>query len=349
MFSALLDQETWRVGWYTEGSAWLDQDEFVGSVTVEYDVLWEWITFGERLGLEYNQDERTIRVPVPEQRPISVRGAELITRLDWEQVYSPYSYNAQPDAAIEIVEDLPLNEVRDRWVVPLQTFLRFLTLGYVSVDKVNARPRGDNAEISLHYNLFRPSASEDRSNLDLGTRVLLTPGHLSTRSLTLDSVLRDFLDLMDDDNHRTALWLLNESKDRLHGKLVDTALLNVFRSLERYHAAAIGGRRTQKQQLRDVLECATATASRITDTWPGFFDSIVDLRGRIAHGIPQQSSEMALRYLSAARGLQWIMRHVYLNEIGLSDHQAAEIVARCIAFEQELRHLENWYQQLEHR
>lgn len=383
MFSALLDQETWRIGWYTEGSAWLDQDEIVGSVTVEYDILWEWTTFGERSGLEYNQDERTVDVPAPEQRPMSVRGAELIIQLDWEQVYSPYSYNAQPDAAIEIVEDLPLNEVRDRWVVPLQTFLRFMTMGYVYVDKVTARPRGDNGEISLRYNLFQPSTSDDERNRDLGTRLLATPRHLSTRGLTLHSVLSCFLDLLDDDDHRTALWLLNESNDRLHSNLVDTALLNAFRSMERYHAAAIGGtaipkakhrarvkavvdnspeehtrwareqlsranRKTQQRQLLDVLECATDTASRIMEAWPDFFDSIVDLRGKIAHGIPHESGDAALRYLSAAMGLQWIMRHVYLRELGLSDHQAAETVAHCIAFDQELRLLESWYQQLEH-
>ena len=384
MFSALQDQETWRVGWYTEGSAWLDQDEIVGSVTIEYDTLWEWITFGERAGLEYDQDERTIRVPAPEHRPISVRGAELITRLDWEQVYSPFNYNAQPDAAIEIVEDLPLNEVRDRWVVPLQTFLRFLTLGYVNVDRVVARPSDAKAEISLHYNLFRPSASDHGANLDLGNRVLAAPAHLSRKGLTLDSVLSDFLDLIDNDNHRTALWLLNESKDRLHGDLADAALLNVFRSMERYHEEAIGGtvvpksehrarvkaivdnspeshqqwvrkqlsganRKTQRRQLRDVLDCATATASRITNAWPGFSCSIVDLRGEVAHGIPQAGGEAALRYHAAATGLQWIMRHVYLKEIGLSDHQAAETVAHCGAFDQELRLLNSWYRQLENR
>ena len=384
MFSALLDQETWRIGWYTEGSAWLDQGEIIRSITIEYDILWEWTTFGERAGLEYNQEDRTIRVPVPEQRPMTVRGAELITRLDWEQVYSPYSYNAQPDAAIEIVEDIPLNEVRDRWVVPLQMFLRFLTLEYVNIDKVTARLSSDEAEVSLRYNLFRPAVSDDGANLDLGTRVLITPGHLSSRGLTLDSVLSDFLDLIDDDNHRTALWLLNESKDRLHGNLADAAFLNVFRSMERYHAAAIGGteipksehrarvgavvenapeehqewvrdqlsranKKTQQRQLQDVLERAAATASRITNAWPNFFSSIVDLRGKVAHGIPQAGGEAAVGYLAAATGLQWIMRHVYLREIGLSDHQAAETVAHCVAFDQELRLLKSWYQQLENR
>ena len=342
MFSALLNQETWHVGWYTEGDAWIGQEDIVRSVRVEYDSLWEWATFGERVGLEYDIEERTARLPAPEQHRMEIRGAELITRLDWEQVYSPYGYNARPSAVIEIAQDLPLYEVRDRWILPLQMFLRFLTLQFVDIERVIACPPDIDAGISLHYNLFRPSASGRDSDLDLGSRALATPGYLSARGLRLDSVLSAFLDLIEDDDHRSALWLLNESKDRLLDKSIDAAFLNIFRSMERYHAAAIGGtevprsqhrarvravvknspeehqewvreqlaranKKTQQRQLQDVLEHATDTASRITESWPGFFESIVDLRGRVAHGIPQTSGEAALGYRAATTGLQWIM------------------------------------------
>lgn len=102
-----------------------------------------------------------------------------------------------------------------------------------------------------------------------------------------------------------------------------------------------------KHKLADVLSRATGTADKVREVWPGFFSSITPLRSRVAHGNPPSNGETGLRYYAAATGLRWILRHVYLREFGLSDHDAENIVSRSSKFQDDLRLIRQWYSQLE--
>ena len=42
LFSALQDRETWDVGWYAEGDVWIEPDDEIRSIEVEYDLLSDW-------------------------------------------------------------------------------------------------------------------------------------------------------------------------------------------------------------------------------------------------------------------------------------------------------------------
>ena len=55
------------------------------------------------------------------------------------------------------------------------------------------------------------------------------------------------------------------------------------------------------------------------------------------------------RLLATAVQNNRMMWHVYLSELGLSDHQTAETIAQCIAIDRELRLLKSWYRQRENR
>ena len=311
-----------------------------------------------------------------------MQNAELLIHLGWDQLFSSYGFDARPNARIEIKDDLALTEVRKKWVSPLQRLLSFLTMGYVDIEKIVASPSGTDADVSLHYNSFRPASHNDSRAQDLGSHMLACPGHFASVGLDLQAVLRNFFNLASDSDHEAAMWFLSESSDRVLDKTADTALLNAFRALERYHRATVGGtaidpdqhkervnrvvgnapseyqswvrerlsganEKGLKRKLDDVLERTTGTATAICEAWPGFFGSITPLRSRVAHGHPQSDGETGLRYHAAATGLCWILRHVYLKELGLSDHHAEDIVSRGRKFQDDLRLLRGWYRQLE--
>lgn len=381
MFSALLDQETWNIGWYSAGDAWLEETDAISSLRLEFDVLSEWAGFGTRSRLDYDQEAGTLHVPSPETIQVNIDHAEIRIRSGWNQVFSIYNFDARPNACIEIKDDLSLGDVK-KWVSSFRLLLSFLTIGYVAIDRIVARPSGTDADVSLHFNTFKLVENSTRRVQDLGSHILASPNHFTSVGLDLQDFFSNFFEIISDDDHEAAIWLLNESSERSLDKTVENALLNAFRALERYHSAAIGGtsidpdrhkervdrvvenapeelqswvrerlvganEKGLKRRLYEVLERATGTAIAICEAWPRFFASIISLRSRVAHGHPQSGGETGLRYHAAGTGLRWILRHVYLRELGLSDHDAEDLVSRNPKFQDDLRLLRGWHQQLE--
>lgn len=383
LFSALHDKETWRIGWYTAGRAWLEPDDEIDLIQIEYDLLTDWAWPYQHTASGYDRQNQEFRVPPTQTITVEVCGAKIVLHLGWNQTLSAKTYIAQTEATIEIHNNLALDKLRDNWILPLQDLLEFLTLKYVDIKRVTAKPTEIDAQVTVHYNVNKPSDIDDRSDQGIHpVTMLATRAALTDLGLDLQTLLQNYFMLIADENHKAALWFLSESSQRLLDKTVDTSLLNAFRALERYHDAAIDGtaipeeehtarvtliiegspsehqqwvrdqifganKKGLRRQLHEVLERATSTEAKIVEAWPGFFDSIVALRSKVAHGIPATGGDTVLRYLATATGLRWILRHVYLKELGLSDHDAAETISQCIPFEQELGLLRDWYQQLE--
>ena len=382
LFGAIQDKETWHVGWYAEGNAWLEPDDEVELIKIEYDLLSDWGWPHDTTG-GYDHTDRAFHVPQAHHFTADTRGARLTLHLGWSQTLASHRYSAQAQSLIEIKDTIPLHDVSDKWVFPLQNLLSLLTLQYVDVEKVTAGPANLDAQVGVHYNMYKPSDLDERSGQDLHPiKMLATRRYLAECGIDLESLLNNYFCLIDNADHGQALWFMKESDLCLIDKTADASLLNAFRALERYHCAAIDGtaisetehaarvativkgtppehqqwvrnqisganKKGLRRQLHEVLENASSTEAKIVDAWPGFFDSIVELRSKVAHGIPATGGDAGLRYLAVATGLRWILRHVYLKELGLSDHHATETISNCLRFEQEVRLLRDWYQQLE--
>ena len=384
LFSALQDRETWDVGWYAEGDGWIEPDDEVHSIAVEYDLLSDWGWPQHQPTHGYSHQDQTFSVPPTKTITIEALDAQIDFRFGWDQTLASHQYLARAQSLITIHDRLPLSKVRDKWVAPIQVLLEFLTLHYVHVKKVVVRPSDIDARVQIHYDVHKPSDLDDRSDQGVHpNKMLATRSHLASRGIELDQLFRNYFALIGNVDHEFALWFLKESHQRLIDRTVDTSLLNAFRALERYHDVAINdtaipqedhdarvaaivdntpdehrewardrlsgaNKKGLRRQLDEVCTRSCGTEAKILSAWPGFFDSIVNLRSKVAHGIPETSDEAALRYLSAARGLQWILRHAYLRELGLADSDAAATVSTCLAFEQDLGRLKDWRSQLGH-
>ena len=383
LFAALHDKETWSIGWYAEGKAWMEPEDRVDSITIEYDLLSDWGWPNHHIGGGYDHSEQTFHVPQTQDVTAEINGARVVLHFGWHQNIASHQYVARTQASIEIRDSVSLTKVRDEWVFPLKVLLEFLTLHYVDVKRVVAKPSDLDAQVEIHYDVHKPPDLDKRSDTGVHPiKMLATREHLLKRGIDLETLLHNYFALTNIDNHEFALWFLKESAQRLIDKTVDTSLLNAFRALERYHETALEGtaipeddhaarvttivdgspeehkqwvknqlsganRKGLGRQVREVCERSSKTASKISEVWPSFFDSAVSLRAKVAHGIPDASGDGALRFLASATGLRWILRHVYLRELGLSDHDAAETIAQCLAFQQELSLLKDWYRQLE--
>ena len=383
LFSALQDRETWDVGWYAEGDVWIEPDDEIQSIEVEYDLLSDWGWPQHQPSHGYSHEDRTFSVPPTKTITIETLDSQIVFRFGWDQTLASHQYLARAQSLVTIHDRLPLSTVRDKWVSPIQILLEFLTLHYVDIKKVVVRPVDIDARAQIHYDVYKPTDLDDRSEHGVHpNKMLATRGNLADRGLELEPLFRNYFSLVDDVDHEFALWFLKESDQRLIDRTVDTSLLNAFRAIERYHDAAINdtaipqeehdarvtaivdnapgehqqwvrdrltgaNKKGLRRQLDEVRARSSGTEAKILEVWPGFFDSIVSLRSKVAHGIPETSDAAVLRYLSAATGLHWILRHVYLRELGLSDSDSAAVISQCLAFEQDLRQLSDWYSQLE--
>ena len=73
---------------------------------------------------------------------------------------------------------------------------------------------------------------------------------------------------------------------------------------------------------------------------PGFRKKVVDSRNRVAHGASSRDGERVLLYHSLALGLRWMLRHVYLLELGVPSDGTDQIIQDDRQFKHDIRILE---------
>ena len=180
LLAAIQDKEAWAIGWYAEGNAWVQPDDRINSIKIEYDLLsdWGWPQQQDEGG--YDHSERTFRVPPRETTAIKANGARIELNFGWGQTLASHQYVAQAQSLVEIHDNLPLSNVRDKWVFPLQVLLEFLTLQHVDVKKVLVGPADVEAQVEIHYDVYRPSDLGERSDRGMHpVKMLATRSHLT--------------------------------------------------------------------------------------------------------------------------------------------------------------------------
>lgn len=83
--------------------------------------------------------------------------------------------------------------------------------------------------------------------------------------------------------------------------------------------------KTLTTQLQEVMGLSPAIAIRINGGWPNFCREMVDNRNEAAHGRSSAIPSLGLSCPAGAVWLRWLLRHLYLLKMGLSETNADEL------------------------
>jgi len=383
--SPLGGNEKWHVGWYTSGNAWVEANEPVDHVTLRFDALDDWASSRIMATHDFAFEDSSLLLPETTSYPATINDATITLRFGSELSAAPAGYNARRYSSFNIEEgDLRLDEVVQRWVRPLMILLDLLTASPVRVTGITllSEEASDDHRrmvLELHPNLIQPKEERDtsRGQLDMPA----TRAALEERGLEFPKLIQTYFVLNENPKHRTALGLLSHSQSRILAKSTDAELLAAFQAVELYHDAAIGGTdvpRTEHQarvdavvqgapdrwkkwardvlqdknsknlrtKLREVMDRASSTTASIEGAWPEFCKHVIKYRNNVAHGNTASMGSLGLRYHAGAVGLRWLLRHIYLLELGLSETDANDLIQNDGVFKQEVRLLEEWYRRI---
>ena len=383
--SPLGGNEKWHVGWYTSGNAWVERDEVVDYATIRFDALDDWVSSRILATHDFAFGDGHLRLPQPASHTATIDEATVTLRFGSEVRPAPAGYRASRYSAFNIKDDdLRLDEVVEKWVSPLMTFLDLLTAMSVRVTGITVvlmdTPCQRHRVLELHPNLIQPKEERDASRGQLD--MLATRAVLQERGLEFPDLVQRYFALNQDRKHNTALGLLSHSQSRILATSTDSELLTAFQAIELYHQVAIGGydipqnvhkervnavvkgapeqwqawarevlqdknSKSLKTRLREVMDRASTTAQSIEQAWPEFCNHVVKYRNNAAHGTSAIIRFLGLRYHAGAVGFRWILRHVYLLELGLSETKASVLIQTDTVFKQEMRLLGEWHDRMD--
>ena len=97
--------------------------------------------------------------------------------------------------------------------------------------------------------------------------------------------------------------------------------------------------------LQEVTDRATTTGKAVTEAWPRFCKEATRLRVQAAHGTPETRVRIGLRQHAGAVSIRWVLRHVYLLKLGLSEASAEQLVQNNPLFQQDMELVEEWHRE----
>ena len=383
--SPLGGNERWHVGWYTSGNVWVEQNEVVSHVTMRFDALDDWASSRILATHDFVFEDGSLRLPEPTLYTTEMGETTITLRFGGDLSPAPAGYQVRRYSSFNIEGgDIRLDEVVQKWVRPLMILLDLLTATPVRVTEITVLlkdPSLDNRllVLDLHPNLIQPKKERDtsRGQLDMPA----TRANLEEKGLEFSELIQRFFALNATRRHKTALGLHSHSQARILDKSTDSELLTAFKAVELYHAAEIGGTdlpysehrkrveavveggseewrtwawdilmsknaKSSKVLLREVMDRASTTGASIEQAWPSFCKEAVEYRNKAAHGKSAVISSSGLRFHAVAIGLRWLLRHVYLLKLGMSETNTSDLIQNDEVFKGEMRLLEEWYREV---
>ena len=341
-----------------------------------------WMTGGSEhliAGRDFTFEDGALRLPPSRSHSASMDGISMTLNLGGELRPESGGYRASRFSSIEVADAIHLSQVVDEWVVPLQTLLEFLIGGpsRVTQIKVQLTDLADSPHRFLDlYTALRQSPQErdaGRGQSDM----LATRANLEDHGLSYSELMSNYHILRQSVMHRTALQYICHSQSRILDQSADAEFLAVFRAAELYHGAAIGGtaipsndhdtrvedivrgvpkewknwvrgqiadsnRKGLKRQIDEIAERAGDTGRCLSEVWPKFARHMAESRSIAAHGQPPSSGDTGLRFHAGAMALRWLLRHVYLQELGVSTGETNRLVQSSERFGDDMQLLQEW-------
>ena len=375
--------EDWHVGWYTSGSVWVTKDEQIDLVSVQIDVLDDWASEHLVSGHDFAFEEGALHLPKPRSYAAETDDATVTLHLGGELRPDSGGYRASRYSSLDVMNTLPLEEVVDKCVMPLKTLFELLTgcASRVTSITVQIKELRESPRRFLKLNPSLLQSTEERDATRGQMDMLTTRITLEKHGLDFSSLIRNYHSLQQSENHQTALRYLVHSQSRLLDQSADSELLTTVKAVEQFHSEAIGGtaipvsehdkrvedvvqgtptrwktwarevlsrsnRKGLKRQIKEVQDRAGDTGESIENVWPKFARQIAKLRSMAAHGGPTSSGDLGLRYHAGAMALRWLLRHVYLLELGVSPHEVNLMIQNTNRFKDEIQLLQQWHERI---
>ena len=282
-------------------------------------------------------------------------------------------------ALFEIDDSIRLDQVFDKWIDPLSLFVSLVTGIPASLGKLSFKLPESRQPLDFRYNIAK-SRVLHKSGLGSLDYIAPLPGFLSA-GLSFDSLLQAFFTLCDDEGNKAALRYLSESQSGIPDESTEAKLLSAFKAAEQCHASNLDSqslpskdhqRRVEavvesaptehqrwvreslsnrnskglKTQLRELQEMAGTTGAALEDACPRMQKEMATYRHRIAHSSAVTRNDFNVRCYLAAKALRWMLRHVYLAKLGLSQEAVTQIIQESHRFKADIRLLEDWHPRL---
>lgn len=375
--------EDWHVSWYTSGHAWVTENQEINMVSIRFDVLDDWGSEHLIAGRDFTFEDGALHLPPPRSHSASMDGISMTLHLGGELRPESGGYRASRFSSIEVADVIRLNQVVDEWVVPLQTLLEFLVGGPSRVTQIKVQLT-DLGESPRRFLDLYPALLQSPVEPDSGrgqSNMLASKATLEDHGLSYSDLMSNYHILRQSVMHRTALQYICHSQSRILDQSADAEFLAVFRAAELYHGAAIGGtaippsdhykrvadivrgapkewkswvrdqiadsnRKGLKRQIDELAERADDTGSSIREVWPKFARHMAEYRAVAAHGQPTSSGDIGLRFHAGSMALRWLLRHVYLLELGLSTAEANRLIQSSKGFGDDVQLLQEWQDRL---
>ncbi|MYJ75740.1 MAG: hypothetical protein F4089_11840 [Gammaproteobacteria bacterium] len=379
-------EERWLCNLHSEGILHIEPTSILQKVALDFDVTTAWANaFRDNAHGDFSvvdSESQTFRAPEPWQRSTSIDGVTVSLMRGWTWSYDfSTSFQASQAASFELEGSISVNELRRRWIAPLQGLMSFISVrparlgsitGYVQVD---GEPDGVGVDIHLSEPKFITEYDEAPGPLDL----LATRQQLEKAGLSVDELIKAWFDLYFS-ARLPLVYLLSADLPHIYSEtrahfacMALEAFHNQFMDTKRwppdFHAALVdkilngldgvdlaaeeiewvkqrlrdGNNKGQIRKIREVFEYAASTSNAIQYVWPGFDQLVRSQRNKSAH--PQESSgnDGSVSAWATKTGLQWILRHAYLRQLGIESESISTLMDKCYVYQRDLRHLQDVY------
>lgn len=368
--------ESWTFQEVVVGHDNVSPDERVVEIHVRLSSLVAW-TGRKPPVVDQNDRTTTVSATAVDLGSADVSGATVDLVLDHTATASTVEAAIRHDAMFRVAphEPISFSAAMSEFAVPLQSLLSFLTLGHVAVEKVAVRLEEDADErwpSWLDYRTRLPRPFEEPRRPDRHEMLAAWP---DIADMTVEGLVAGWFKLREHRQVEKAITLLLAPTHAPY-LYTDDHLLTAFVAIEAYHDARIGGtavdarqheervdaiiaaapvehqawakdmlrsrnQKGQRRKLKDLIEQAGTTGEAVKASLPGFVDLAAQRRGSVAH--PSTSARVrGEEHLAISYGLRWLLRHCLLVDLGLSQERAADLIARCKRFSDEIALAKKW-------
>ncbi|WP_420443119.1 hypothetical protein [Candidatus Poriferisodalis sp.] len=342
-------ESVWTGNWWAESwGAWIEPDDLASRIEIEFDTAAEWSERGIglirdiNLAEVWNPDTRTVVVPDTLVRQADVDGDQVCLRRECVIDASAETLSVRVRTFFAIEELVPFASIQERWVRPLFQLLSLCSAANARVTRIRARTAEHERWLTLHYpDPLGIKSDGDRSGTASAHTPFINLGSLRDCGVDFGGLLSNYFDWYRH-GYAAALTLLIDSQEPLLDHSVGSRLLSAARSIETYKKTAQGSDANVNlgAALKDLLARSGPIGQDIIRLWDlrgekPFHNSIPYLRQKhAAHGPLGNDwrfeSVAELQDLERHAGaLQWLLRWQFLQGLGVSPHDATELVTSC--------------------
>lgn len=332
--------EDWFFHSYTVGNSHATLDTPIRALAVRLEALMEWAgdpsISAQQLGSHPSTifDTYTVVVPQGVTHTSTVDGHAITLDLLTERRHEVFSIKNEPIARFNVDDNCSIDEVWNKWVLPLQDMLVCLTMGYSRLSRVTAGLPEEGDFVELHANLQRPRTGEDAPQAR--HRMLVTLPKLNQVGVDFDSLIHRWFTIRHDPYFGLCLRLL-AGLHRHSNLLSDVRLLQAFRAAEAYSRYRTSKKpRTSKAALQTPIDDSGAIGQEVTAACTNFVNFAARQRGAVGHTDDAFLPDLGRRFIAVSGGICWMLRRIYLVELGVPPDEADKLIKACERYKVDL-------------